>query len=111
MSRVELFLKDPNSNVTAISVGLDHATGYFFQLFVESANADDDDVCLIDQDQVFTGLTRSKLVNLIKEHARPDQMMSYVIKQIHLDLDPADGCPVVDLYGQKKEGQEWTGYE
>lgn len=73
------------NNGGSLAYGLDHALGWFFQLF------DANEEILIDEDTMFTGLSESRLVDLIREHGNADdvELCEGKLLLIALSLDPA----------------------
>lgn len=79
MSRVWLESKDETKTVV---IGLDHVMGYFFQLFGEDIDSEEN--VLMDEDFVSQG----QMIALIEEHAVQSTQTKQVIAAIACDLDP-----------------------
>ena len=61
--------------------GLDHAFGWFFQLW------DNEDEPSIDVDRLSNG----KLIQLLEKHGKPSAKLNSAIEYIAMDRDPGDG--------------------
>lgn len=84
MSRKVLPTKDPKHTLV---VGLDHAVGYFIQVFGPG-----EDEILLDEDQgpfTFPKLDRQKMVKLIQAYGDGGPACERSMDLIWMDLDPA----------------------
>ncbi len=89
MSRVMLQAKKKDHCVV---VGLDHALGWFCQLYGPE-DEDGEDVVLIDNDAFFGDCNQLKLNEFIREYAILDCRAEHCISQIALGWDPIEGLP------------------
>lgn len=86
MSRIRLNAKDKNHTVIC---GLDHAIGWFFQLYDSSKEPNQNPV--LDECLLFHNLGRSALIERIDQYAVKDARTDHCTTNIALDLDPAAG--------------------
>ena len=92
MSRIALVPKNTEEHEVVVC-GLDHAMGWFFQLF-GMPDEEGEDTVLIDKDQMMTrGFNRIELLRLVEEYAVDDEITRHCLSQIAADEDPAKGLP------------------
>ena len=77
MSR-HIKLLDDNKSV---AYGHDHATGYFFQVFNEDEKNEEDQL-LVDECSMFTRMSNTKMIELMKEY----NVLQEHIDKVILDL-------------------------
>ena len=64
MSRYNKFLK--RGSTEAVAYGFDKATGYFFQVFGEDVDGEEN--LVVDECSTFTGMSRSRMIELMEEY-------------------------------------------
>ena len=74
------YVKEISKKYT-VAYGFDHYTGYFFQLFDELTENDEDHL-VIDECSRFSGLTNGKMIELMKKY----QVNQKHIKMVMYDL-------------------------
>jgi len=74
------YVKEISEKYT-VAYGFDHYTGYFFQLFDELTENDEDHL-VIDECSRFSGLTNGKMIELMKKY----QVNQKHIKMVMMDL-------------------------
>jgi hypothetical protein len=93
MSRVHLKASNPNHEVV---VGLDHATGWFIQVFdLKAEDETGEETLLINKDALFTpNFGRGEMLSHIQQYAdMSDARTAQAASNIAMDLDPAAGLP------------------
>lgn len=90
MSRVALNPRDPEKH-PAVICGLDHAMGWFFQVFGPD-DEDGEEVLLVNKDSIFTPrFGQGDMIDLIRQYAADDPLSTHCITRIVEDFDPALG--------------------
>jgi len=74
------YSKEIQDGALTIAYGFDYATGYFFQIF--DNNADPDDNVILDECSLMTKMTNGRMLELMQEHE---------VNEIHID------CVALDL--------------
>jgi hypothetical protein len=73
MSR-HIKLIDDNKSV---AYGHDHATGYFFQVFDEETN--EEEQLVVDECSMFSGMSNARMIELMKEYDVPQKHIDNVV--------------------------------
>lgn len=78
MSRYIKFLREDNTKWVAY--GCDHALGYFFDVaeLVDEGTEFEEEVLLIEESQLFTNLTTTKLLELMNVYQLPESHIEAV---------------------------------
>lgn len=64
-----------------IAYGFDHASGYFFQVFDNNPEDEDDDI-ILNECSIFTGMSNGDMIDLMTKYKVDDNH----IAQVMLDL-------------------------
>lgn len=90
MSRLRLEAKNSQHELYC---GLDHAIGWFFQIF-GPPDEDGEDTVILDKCQLFDSpFGQGAMINLIREFAVDNKRSQHCISRISVDQDPAVDLP------------------